>query len=103
MDWDKVKSDGYKQVDGSMHDLSHLQDAKYHFTIEASGKYPEISFSVLVQYSSHCITWGPKLARRLILQFMGKTGALLTIKVCIGVFVKLATNCPKIFPVFLRR
>ena len=26
MDWDKVKSDGYKQVDGSKHDLSHLQD-----------------------------------------------------------------------------
>ena len=60
MDWDTVKLDGYKQVDGSKHDLSHLRDAKYHFTIEASGKYPEISFSILVQYSSHCITWGPK-------------------------------------------
>jgi hypothetical protein len=60
MDWDTIKSYGCKEVSGTKHDLSHLKDVKHHFTIEASGKYPEISFSILVQYSSHCVTWGPK-------------------------------------------
>lgn len=60
MDWNSIKKQGYKEVGGTRHDLSHLQDAKYHFVIEASGKYPELKCALLVQYSSHCVSWGPK-------------------------------------------
>lgn len=60
MDWNSIKTQGYKDVDGTRYNLSHLQDAKYHFVIEASGKYPELKCTLLVQYSSHCVSWGPK-------------------------------------------
>lgn len=60
MDWRLIKRDGFKDLDGQQLDLLHLQDARYQFTIEASGKFPEINFIVLVQYSSHCVSWGPK-------------------------------------------
>lgn len=59
MDWGKIKAEGYMEVDGNRLNLSHLQDAKYRFDIPASRNYPKLSFSVLVQYSSHCVSWGP--------------------------------------------
>lgn len=52
-------------VDGRRHDLSHLQDSRHRFTVAASGRYPNISFSVLVQYSSHCVSWGPGHGRQI--------------------------------------
>jgi hypothetical protein len=60
MDWKSIKLSGQKVIGSAVYDLSHLQDVKYAFTIEAASKYPELSFETLVQYSSHCISWGPK-------------------------------------------
>lgn len=60
MDWKIIKTNGYKEIDGVRLDLSHLQDTTYRFSIEASAKFPQIDFNVLVQFSSHCISWGPK-------------------------------------------
>jgi len=58
VDWRQIKAAGYMEVDRNRHDLSHLRDAKYRFEVPASGKFPRLSFSVLVQYSSHCVSWG---------------------------------------------
>lgn len=60
MDWKIIKTNGYKEIDGIRLDLSHLQDTIYRFSIEATAQFPKIDFNVLVQYSSHCISWGPK-------------------------------------------
>lgn len=60
MNWNSIKAKGYMEVGETRHDLSHIRDAKYDFVIEASGKYPELKGSLLVQYSSHCVSWGPK-------------------------------------------
>jgi len=60
VDWKSIKIAGQKIIGETVYDLGHLQDAKYAFTIEATQKYPEVSFEVLVQYSSHCVSWGPK-------------------------------------------
>ena len=65
MHWNKIKSDGYKDVGGKKYDVSHLRDAKLRFVVEASGRYPEITFSLLVQYSSHCVTRGPRHGRQI--------------------------------------
>lgn len=58
MKWDKIKRKGKHKVNGYDIDLSHLQDITYTFTIEKSKKQHEITFEVLVQYSSHCVSWG---------------------------------------------
>jgi len=59
MKWKNIKSNGFIEVDGNRYDLSHLQDATYNFTIEATEQYDELNFNVLVQYGSHCVSWGP--------------------------------------------
>lgn len=58
MDWNVVKNNGYKEVDGNRQDLTHLSDCIYNFTINATEKYPSTDIDVLVQYSSHCVSWG---------------------------------------------
>ena len=60
MDWEEIKKLGSLSVNNQVFSLAHLQDRKYHFTIEASNNHPSCSFELLVQYSSHCISYGPK-------------------------------------------
>ena len=60
MNWEEIKAAGFKAIGGQSHDVTHLQDATYPFTIPATPQHPETSFETLVQYSSHCVSWGPK-------------------------------------------
>jgi hypothetical protein len=59
MDWKRIKNTGCIVVGGVSYDLSHLNDVKYSFTVPATGKHSEITFEILTQYSSHCMSWGP--------------------------------------------
>ncbi len=59
MDWKRIKNTGHIVVDGVSFNLSHLNDAKYLFTVEATEKYKKTKFEILTQYSSHCVSWGP--------------------------------------------
>lgn len=61
MHWKEIKMAGFKEVDGQSHDVTHLKDVIYQFTIPATSSHPETSFETLVQYSSHCVSWGPKM------------------------------------------
>jgi len=60
MEWKTIKSQGQLTVSGTLYSVSHLQDATYHFTIPATDRFPALTVGVLVQYSSHCISWGPR-------------------------------------------
>jgi hypothetical protein len=107
MDWDTIKSYGCKEVSGTKHDLSHLKDAKYHFTIEASGKYPAIAFSILVQYSSHCVTWGPKHGQEIDFTVHGEDRRIIDDKGVHRCFCetrhRLSFNLPAIFETLTER
>lgn len=58
MDWRDLKTQGHIEIDGVPYDLSHLRDRKYSFEVEKTDKYPTLSFELLVQYSSHCVSLG---------------------------------------------
>lgn len=60
MDWNTIKANGQIEVDSHSYDLSHLEDARYHFTIPGNKTNDELKCELLVQYSSHCVSWGPK-------------------------------------------
>ena len=60
MDWNIIKANGQIDVGNTSYDLSHLEDARYHFTIAGNTNNPELKCEILVQYSSHCVSWGPK-------------------------------------------
>ncbi len=58
MEWRRIKQTGYMTVDDRDYDLTHLQDSTFEFTITATRHYPEINASMLIQYSSHCVSLG---------------------------------------------
>lgn len=60
MQWNAIKEAGQITIDGRDHDLQHLQDSQFSFDIPAKRGFPEISADMLVQYSSHCVSAGPR-------------------------------------------
>lgn len=88
-------------------DLAHLTDAKYQFTIEASGKYPEVTFEVLFQYSSHCVSWGPKEDQAIDFSTHGHDRRILDDKEIARCFCEirytLSHNLPDIFKTITER
>ncbi len=72
MDWNVVKTNGYIEVDGNRQDLTHLSDSIYNFTINATDKYPAKDIDVLVQYSSHCVSWGSKQNQKIVFSIHGE-------------------------------
>lgn len=63
MHWETIKTNGAISIDGEDRDLSHLSDIVYNFTIPAKDKLPEINLELLVQYGSHCVSWGPSFGQ----------------------------------------
>jgi hypothetical protein len=60
MNWEGLKEIGQIEVDGECVSLIHLRDKKYNLVIEGQPGYPELSFFLLVQYSTHCVSYGQK-------------------------------------------
>lgn len=60
MQWCLIKQRGFHQVEQTVYDLSHLQDVQHCFNIEATDRYAAVEGRLLVQYSSHCISFGAK-------------------------------------------
>ncbi|WP_369600456.1 hypothetical protein AAIA72_11460 [Hahella sp. SMD15-11] len=107
MDWKTIKEQGYMEIDGTRYDLSHLQDAWYDFVIEASGRYAELKGTLLVQYSSHCVSWGPKRGERIDFNIQGEQRRIIDDKGVHRCFCnrryQLSAHLPHIFETFADR
>lgn len=60
MRWEKIKEKGFIEIDGRRYSLSHLQDCSQPLHLPASDKKPAINTHLYIQYSSHCVSVGPK-------------------------------------------
>ena len=64
MQWNAIKEAGRIAVDGRNRDLQYLQDSIVSFDIPAARGFRAITASMLVQYSSHCVSTGPRQGER---------------------------------------
>ncbi|NDV25083.1 hypothetical protein [Desulfovibrio sp. JC010] len=58
MQWDYIKEDLKIEVDAVNYDLEHLKTSVDTVTIPAKGRYPEVKLTLVLKYSSHCVTEG---------------------------------------------
>lgn len=72
MDWSITKQAGHKRVGNENYDLRHLRDTTFSFTIPATKRYSELNAEMLVQYSSHCISFGPAHGERFDFSVVGR-------------------------------
>jgi len=63
--WSKIRAQEQIIVNGACYSLIHLQDVEYHFRIPSSGKYPELEIILIVRFSSHCVSWGPRRGEKI--------------------------------------
>jgi hypothetical protein len=59
MQWHQILKQGHLQVDGKRYDLTHLLGSVVEFTIPPSDRYPRLAVSMRVEYTSHCVSYGP--------------------------------------------
>ncbi|CAB3760966.1 hypothetical protein [Paraburkholderia humisilvae] len=59
MQWHQLLKQGHLDVDGRRYDLTHLLAGVVQFTIPGTGKYPLLPVSMRVEYTSHCVSYGP--------------------------------------------
>ncbi len=77
MQWNAIKEAGQISIDGRDHDLQHLQDSEFRFEIPAKRGYPEINAGMLVQYSSHCASTGPRQGERFDFAELGQDRSII--------------------------
>lgn len=60
MDWPSLLIQGEIVIDKNRYDLCHLRSYDFPFIIPATAKYAEIKTNIIVNFSSHCVSVGPK-------------------------------------------
>jgi len=59
MTWFTILRQGHIDVAGARYDLGHLLASSFTLAIPASPKYPAVVATVRVEYTSHCVSFGP--------------------------------------------
>jgi hypothetical protein len=58
--WQELLRRGHIVVHGKAYELDHLLSKVVEITIPTSGAFPERKISMLVEYLSHCVSFGPQ-------------------------------------------
>ena len=59
MKWQQLLQQGHVDIDGQRYELAHLLGGILSIEIPASGKHPAIKANIAVEYTSHCVSYGP--------------------------------------------
>ena len=60
MDWPSLLIQGKIVLGEKLYDLCHLRSYEFPLIIPATGSYSEIKTNVIANFSSHCVSVGPK-------------------------------------------
>ena len=71
MKWLTLLQRGYIAVGDQRFDLEHLVGQEFDLIVPASGSYPEIKISIQVEFTSHCVSFGPINGQKLDFDVLG--------------------------------
>ncbi|SDG51019.1 hypothetical protein [Paraburkholderia phenazinium] len=60
MKWFKILQQGHIEVSGVTYNLAHLLASSFTLAIPASSRYPAAVATLQVEYTSHCVSFGPE-------------------------------------------
>lgn len=60
MDWMDALLQGHLSIDGVPYDLTHLVSTTFDLALEATSGYPAVTIQIIVEYTSHCVSFGAK-------------------------------------------
>jgi hypothetical protein len=77
MKWISILRQGYIDVASVRYGLSHLLASAFTLAIPASAKFPAATATVHVEYTSHCVSFGPGPGERLDFEILGNERKIL--------------------------
>ncbi|WCM23909.1 hypothetical protein NDK50_23995 [Paraburkholderia bryophila] len=77
MKWISILRQGYIDVARVRYDLSHLFAGAFALDVPASAKFPAATARVHVEYTSHCVSFGPRAGAALDFDVLGRERRIL--------------------------
>ena len=71
VDWVQIRKRAFIRVDGVYHSLAHLAGMIVELVIEATPRHPQVSLQIHVEFTSHCVSFGPKHGQQLDFGVLG--------------------------------
>ena len=71
MKWLTLLQRGYIAVGNQRFDLEHLVGRAFDLIVPASASYPETKVSIQVEFTSHCVSFGPIDGQKLDFDVLG--------------------------------
>jgi len=60
MKWIGYLRQGFIDVAGTRYDLTHMRGPSFELDIAATARYPALKLRIEVEFTSHCVSFGPK-------------------------------------------
>lgn len=58
MDWIDALLQGYLTIEDTHYDLTHLVSTTFDLALEETSGYPAVTIQIIVEYTSHCVSFG---------------------------------------------
>lgn len=71
MRWLEHLQRGYIEVGMVRYGLMHMIGSSFDLIIPESGRYPALTARIAVEFTSHCVSFGPKLGEKLDFEVLG--------------------------------
>jgi len=60
MKWIHYLQQGYIEVAGTRYDLTHMHGSTFELAIAKTARHPALTLHIEVEFTSHCVSFGPK-------------------------------------------
>ncbi|MBB5217318.1 hypothetical protein [Parapusillimonas granuli] len=77
MKWVSCISQGFIEVSGQRYDLSHMRGPTFELAIAATARFPALTLRIEVEFTSHCVSFGPKEGETLDFDALGQDRRIL--------------------------
>jgi len=77
MKWMHYVGQGFIEVGGTRYDLSHMRGPAFELAIAATAHYPALTLRIEVEFTSHCVSFGPKDGETLDFDALGQDRRIL--------------------------
>lgn len=77
MRWVNCIRQGFIEVSGQRYDLSHMRGPTFELAIAATARFPALILRIEVEFTSHCVSFGPKDGETLDFDALGQDRRIL--------------------------
>ena len=71
MQWIRYLRQGFIEIADTRYDLTHMRGPAFELAVAATARYPALTLRIEVEFTSHCVSFGPKAGEALDFDALG--------------------------------